>query len=285
MNSLPTIARYTVNGALDTSFGRFGLTQLHCTANDELGGDSFAVVIQSDRKIAALTFFAQHMGACRLNPDGTPDLSFNGSGQYFETRSSCAFDIAIQRIGSEERILISGNIDGGPSSYQKAVLMRFTGLGRPDPDFGRSGYVIGDYRPYNDGYTQAAIDASNRILVCWGADDHSGIIGTNGLARHDPDGSLDPTFGRNGILTPIPGGEAWEVEIEPGSPEKILVAGLMESFGAVWRLTAGGTLDATFGSSGIRTMDFGGAGAKALVLQSDGKFVILANGCLVRYWM
>lgn len=284
MNTLPTIARYTVNGALDTSFGRSGVTQLHCAADGELGGDSYAVVVQSDGKIAALTFFAQHMGVCRLNPDGTPDLSFNGSGQYFEPRSSCAFDIAIQRVGSEERILISGNIDGGPSSYQKAVLMRFTGLGRPDPDFGRSGYVIGDYRPYDDGYSQTAIDASNRILVCWGADDQSGFAGTNGLARHDPDGSLDPTFGSGGILTPIPGGDAWEVKIEPGPPEQILVAGLMESSAAVWRLTAGGTLDATFGSNGIRTMDFGGAGARALVLLSTRTFVVLADGCLVRYW-
>lgn len=284
MNTLPTIGRFNVDGSLDTTFGTSGWTQIRCLADNRIGGDSFAVTVQADGKIAALTFFAAHLGVCRLNPNGMLDTTFNGSGRYFETRRSCAFDIATQWIDGEERILISGNIDGSSSSYSKALLMRFTAAGSHDQSFGESGYVTGDYRPYRDGYAQMAVDSSNRIIVCWDADDFDNWEQPSGLVRHSPDGSLDASFGTNGMLIPLPGGAAWDVRTEPGTPLKILAGGLAESFMAVWRLTEAGVLDATFSTSGMSTTGTGGAGAKSLVLQSDGKFVALADGYLVRYW-
>lgn len=285
MNTLPTIARYNTDGSIDTTFGTSGLVQIRCLVDSRIGGDSFAVVVQSDLKIAALTYFAAHLGVCRLNPNGTLDTSFNGSGRYFETRRSCAFGIATQWIDSEERIVVSGNIDGSPSSLQKAVLIRFTGSGALDPSFGEAGYAIGDHAPSNDGYGRMAIDGSNRIVVTWLGDDFNLNMEYYAIMRHLSDGSLDVGFGDGGKVISQPTGAASLVEIQPGEIEKILAAGDFEGYHAFWRYLVSGTADMTFGSSGWVTTELEGpGGVAAMAQQSDSKFVVAAGTRLYRYW-
>lgn len=286
-SALPTVARYNANGTLDTTFGTAGLTQVRCPIDNRYTGDSYAVVVQSDLKIAALTFFYGHLGVFRLNPNGTLDASFNGSGCYYETRPSCAFAIATQWVDSEERIVVSGNIDGRtgvPGAYSKGVLMRFTGAGAHDQSFGDGGYVIGDFRPYNDGFGRMGIDSFNRIAVGWQAEDNVTYAETNGIIRYNVDGSLDPSFGAGGIIIPTSTGGAGVVRIEPGADEKILGAGIWEGLLAAWRFVDSGLADSTFGVNGWITTESGGAMAQDVVLLPDGKFAVLAGSYVMRFW-
>src|SRR5262245_35167870 len=89
-------------------------------------------------------------------------------------------------------------------------------------------------------------------------------------------GDLDPTFGIRGVvaLGRGPGNHiAGDVLVQPDG--RIVVAAILDSTFAVFRLEPDGTLDATFGDGGITLVpEFGGEGhPTALVRQPDGKLV------------
>jgi uncharacterized delta-60 repeat protein len=104
------------------------------------------------------------------------------------------------------------------------------------------------------------------------------------LARYNSNGALDPSFGIGGRVTTdfSPNDFANALVIQPDG--KIVVAGTSDvSRGhgfALVRYKSNGTLDASFGTAGITTTDFGlldqgfsSAYADALALQPDGGFV------------
>jgi uncharacterized delta-60 repeat protein len=147
-----------------------------------------------------------------------------------------------------------------------------------------------------------AVDREGRILVA-GSDSppavNSPFLGLEGalLARFNPDGSLDQTFGFHGVVTSVfdvagsnvfvPGGEsANAVAVRPDG--KIVVAGsavdpesLDPSF-AVAQFNPDGSPDLKFGSHGMALWSsadgFGGTlTPTALVLQTDGDIVMAGN--------
>ena len=102
------------------------------------------------------------------------------------------------------------------------------------------------------------------------------------VARYNPDGSLDTTFGNGGtVTTDFLGAEddAFSVLIQPDG--KIVAVGSANSpvdfydFAAA-RYLPNGTLDTTFGSAGRMRVDFGNQDmdiASDAALQADGKIV------------
>ncbi|MGH8573797.1 MAG: delta-60 repeat domain-containing protein, partial [Gammaproteobacteria bacterium] len=110
------------------------------------------------------------------------------------------------------------------------------------------------------------------------------------LARYNPDGSLDRSFGGDGRVCPNFGVQSAATALVLQPDGKLVAAGsAAESFlittpGAVpasdvllARFNPNGSLDASFGAGGIVQTDFGrGEIATALVLQPDGKLVTVA---------
>lgn len=94
------------------------------------------------------------------------------------------------------------------------------------------------------------------------------------LARFDPNGTLDRSFGSDGKVSG-PTGTALAVVPQPDG--KLLAAGVIEGgVMAVLRYTPSGSLDSTFGSGGIATGPLGTA--HGLELQPDGKIVLGGSG-------
>jgi len=100
--------------------------------------------------------------------------------------------------------------------------------------------------------------------------------------------ALDPDFGSGGtIVLPVSPGsnadEAYAVVLD--GEDRILVAGyssVPHQRMAVVRLDAGGTLDPSFGGSGIVTLDVGvRARAQAIALDGEGRIVVAGFGVLV----
>jgi len=90
-------------------------------------------------------------------------------------------------------------------------------------------------------------------------------------------GSLDFSFGSGGRVE-IPNSSSFfftAIAVQPDG--KIVVAGSFtptHDF-AVVRVTAAGALDATFGSAGLQTIDFGDVDSgEAILVQPDGKIVV-----------
>src|SRR5262249_19285229 len=144
---------------------------------------------------------------------------------------------------------------------------------------------ITDFYGNYDAATSLALQADGKIVAA-GLAYHAGPVSSSdfALARYNPDGSLDPSFGAAGKLTSDFFGN-WDqangVAIQPDG--KIVAAGTAGHTTssstldfALARYNPDGSLDPTFGSSGKQTTDFFGNqdSAFGLVIQPDGKIVL-----------
>ena len=132
--------------------------------------------------------------------------------------------------------------------------------------------------------TECIIEGAMRSLAPWTRLLCSLLftLGLAGLASAAP-GDLDATFGSGGkVITDLgtTDDDAFAIALQPDG--KIVVAGGFGSFGnlarrfVILRYDAGGGLDATFGSAGKVTGNFGGEDeeARQLVLQPDGRILV-----------
>lgn len=146
--------------------------------------------------------------------------------------------------------------------------------GMLDPSFGSSGVVTTAL-----GTSAAAeglvLQSDGKIVAVGGAGMQSGGSYSDdfALARYNPDGSLDGSFGSGGLVQ-APTGTALAAALQPDG--KIVAGGTLyfNQF-RVARYNTDGTLDAGFGSGGVVTTQVGTSGDDfaALLLQPDGKLV------------
>jgi len=138
-----------------------------------------------------------------------------------------------------------------------------------DPTFGENGMVTTDFGPDGDGANAIAIQPNGKIVAAGEA-----AYGAEfGLARYNPDGTLDVTFGDAGrVTTDIPPSGAYAMAIQPDG--KIVAAGGGRRFALV-RYRPHGTLDPTFDGDGVVTTNFHPEYdvAFAVAIQADGKIV------------
>lgn len=101
-----------------------------------------------------------------------------------------------------------------------------------------------------------------------------------GLINYAQQGELDQTFGTNGIINFTNFINPNKMTFQPDG--KILLLGnQLNLFEKIIRFNLDGTLDQTFGTSGIATVTNGPG--KSIDLQSDGKIVISAGGSAYRF--
>jgi len=148
-----------------------------------------------------------------------------------------------------------------------------------DSSFGTNGKVTTDFGGAGAAARTVAVQADGKILA-------AGVAVFNGvadfaLARYNSDGTLDAGFGTGNIVTTafdFPGSFDRVFTVVQQPDGKFVAVGstvinLFANF-ALARFNADGTLDASFGTSGIVTTGFGvSAEATSAVVQSDGKIV------------
>lgn len=146
--------------------------------------------------------------------------------------------------------------------------------GSLDMSFGNNGKVITPFENSTSDFAYAAAIQSDGKIVSVGG--ISGFL----LARHNPDGSLDKTFGEGGKVVTrfnnFPSDRALAVAIQADG--KILAAGAtLTNFYdiAIARYNTDGTLDNSFGNGGKVTTAIGTSDdfARAIAVQSDGKII------------
>jgi uncharacterized delta-60 repeat protein len=126
-----------------------------------------------------------------------------------------------------------------------------------DTSFGDDGQLTTDF-PIGSFATAVAVQADGKIVAV-GAAAGASIDGEFAIARYEPDGDLDETFGDGGtVVTPIAGGngdEARSVAIQENG--RIVVAGT-DSWRkwALVRSRGDGMLDDSFGDGGIVRTNF-----------------------------
>ncbi len=158
----------------------------------------------------------------------------------------------------------------------------FAADGDLDPTFNGTGIVTTNNASFEIA-NDLAIQPDGKIVVAGRAGTSSFFDGTLldfQIARYNPDGSLDTTFGTGGIVTTdIEELDTLEA-VALQADGRIVVTGATRPIGSAHELTivrynADGSLDPTFGSGGIVTAgSFGIVPAEDLVIQPDGRIVV-----------
>lgn len=222
----------------------------------------------------------------RYNPDGSLDSSFDYDGLVitdFGSRDEAAASVAIQMDG---KIVVAGY------SNRDFVVARYTSKGGLDLTFGNNGMTTTDFNNASDWIASIALQPDGKIIAVGLA----GVPASSGdadfaLARYNPDGSLDSSFGPKGqgfFTTDFAADfdAAQDVALQPDG--KIVVVGRAVAGKATWldfgiaRYNSDGTLDTTFGErgNGLVTTDFGTYYgfmrdfAGSVIIQSDGKILV-----------
>jgi uncharacterized delta-60 repeat protein len=265
------VARYKPNGSLDPTFSGDGKQ----TTN--FGGTASAVAIQRDGKIVVAGYAGgRGFALARYNPNGSLDRSFSSDGKQTTDSGQVAYAVAIQPDG---KIVVVGR--GGVEGSNFA-LARYDPNGSLDTSFSGNGRQQTNFGGY-DGARGVALQGDGKIVAVGFAS----LGGDFGLARYNPNGSLDTSFSGNGRQTTDFGGStdgASGVAIEGDG--KIVVVGCAcpddpnaRDF-ALARYNPNGLLDTSFSGDGKETTDFGASEdiAGALALQTDGNIVAVGGG-------
>jgi uncharacterized delta-60 repeat protein len=237
------IGRLNADGTVDATFNPG--TNSHVFA-------VFSLALQADRKILVGGNFWELGGQSRpsigrLNPDGTPDPTFNpGAG-------GAVYSLAVQADG---KILVGGNFTtlGGLSR---------TNIGRLNAD----GTVDATFNPGANNFVYSlALQADGKILV-------GGVFSTLGgqsrsnIGRLNADGTVDAAFNPGSIWA-----SSCVNSLALQADGKILVGGQFTMLGGqnrsnIGRLNADGTVDATFNPGADNAVN-------SLALQADRKILV-----------
>jgi uncharacterized delta-60 repeat protein len=275
------VARFNVDGSLDTSFGVGGVYEW--PQNDLIRAN--AVAIQADGKIvvAGKVFFyinpvdyVDRFAVARLGSNGLPDTAFGGFGtgvaQTDVEDNDEAYDVVVQRDG---KIVAAGSaLIGVIFDDTDFVIARFNENGSLDGGFGDGGVAELDFG-YSEGASAVAIDYSGNFstnprygfIVAAGSLGFDDGLSRFAVARLGTNGGLDHSFDGNGMLTtsfPGSGDHAGASGVTVQSSGNIVVCG--QAYGsdlsdfAMARYLVNGALDTSFGGNGTGTVrtDFGG---------------------------
>jgi len=221
----------------------------------------------------------------RFNPDGSADLTMNGTAwrtDRFDAISSGIHNAILPLNGGRFYAVGSSgsNINGGAYGIG---IMRYMEDGSLDPNYSGDGKTWSNLGggPYQPNVHSALLIADSSVLIVASAAAFFGEPRQLILVRFDMDGNLDPDFGTNGIvLTDILSYEGATLHRAFLLADGKILVGATGATAAEQFITArfmpDGTLDASYGTNGISAMDPGPVGELAFGLD------VLADGSSIQ---
>lgn len=279
-----TLTRFNGDGSIDNSFGTNGaLVNTMCSVFINGGYYPYSMAIQSDNKIVIMGLqqnntYPNAYWVVRLLPNGDLDQSFNGNGYLdlsFGTVQDRGRCIALQPDG---KILVGGNTGDTAEFFSVA---RVNSNGTLDTTFGVNGLARTAFSALESTPNSIAVQTDGKIVL-------AGYTITSyaqdfALSRFNSNGTIDTTFGNNGkVITTVDFTDSDAISkilIEPDG--KITAVGdtsfTNNPYTAMTRYLSDGSLDNTFGVSGIvLASNIMGTGP-IFDRQIDGKYVIVGG--------
>jgi uncharacterized delta-60 repeat protein len=211
----------------------------------------------------------QGVAVIRYNADGSLDSSFGSGGISKVFVSSNPPDSTVDGgIDSNGNTVALVYVNGN------AVVARFTHAGLLDTTFNSVGYTS----PISLDPHAMVIQPDAKILIAGLAYGRKTV--TTEVIRLNSDGSLDTTFGTNGLSTVSALSAPFAITLQSvNSQLSILVGGQTGAgdFGIV-RMNLSGMADSTFGASGLATTSLCGFGGRIDTLAVDSVKNILVGG-------
>ncbi|NER27984.1 MAG: DUF4347 domain-containing protein [Symploca sp. SIO1C4] len=310
------LVRYNSDGSLDSSFDSNGIVTTDIAGDDE-GVNSTNIALQQDGKIvlAGTTLVARDedfpwrtdgdFALVRYNSDGSLDSSFGENGIVttdIAGKLQSGNDVVLQPDG---KIIVVGS--SANDSGEDFALVRYNSDGSLDNSFGENGISLTNIANTSNRFGSSILQADGKIVVVGTAKTDSGR--DFAVVRYNSDGSLDNSFGTDGIVTTnlaainpgisntISSSSSWAGNVALQLDGKIVVVGttstlLLDPDGeplfdpslsglALVRYNSDGSVDSGFGDNGIvitNTAHDGYSIETNVALQSDGKIVLAAGG-------
>lgn len=194
-------------GDLDPSFGTGGIAVT--TNNGPAPADA---ILQPDGKIVVIAGFdndptaTEAFGVLRYSGNGSLDPSFGTGGRAktaFTNFINSPNDEAIQPDG---KIVVAGETESADGTLSEFAVARFNPNGTLDRGFGVGGQVTTNFVGVQPGgvrnpATSVLVQADGKILVGGSASQCARCGTRTALARYNPDGSPDSTFGTGGQVS------------------------------------------------------------------------------------
>jgi uncharacterized delta-60 repeat protein len=285
-----TLVRHKPNGRLDRSFGAGGVATTEFPREEgHVAWYASSVAMDSRRRIVVAgskcyyedsdhyDLIRCEIALGRYQPNGTQDGSFGVGGLVTTEIGSSSFGTSVA-VDNHDRIVVAGSGGGD------FALARYEPNGNLDPSFGAGGEVTTHFG--SDSFANSvAIDSQGRIVAAGTSDSYRRFA----LARYNPDGSLDASFGAGGqVRTDFHRAAfASSVAVRPGG--RIVVAGGSNGRFALARYRSNGGLDRSFSRNGMVTTRFGDrpgdrATAQSVAIDSRRRIVAAGGGFkLARY--
>jgi len=200
----PIKVAYADPGDLDTTFSSDGKVITAIGSGSDYGQ---AIAVQSDGKIVVAGYSSNgsnnDFALVRYNSDGSLDTSFDTDG-IVTTAVGSTYDVGqAVAVQSDGKIVVAGYSVPTGSYYYKVVVLRYTTTGSLDTGFDDDGIVttsIGNQASSQDYGHAVAIQSDGKIVVAG-----TGYFGLThedfAVVRYSSDGSLDTSFGGDGIVT------------------------------------------------------------------------------------
>jgi uncharacterized delta-60 repeat protein len=283
------IARIGADGQVDTTFGTGGIARPNTNSGSTVlsqsdGGIAFDPI--SGRVfVAAMGAGAGGWSVVSLTADGQPVNGWGTQGWADPLpspggpgtpRGSSSPQLAVDGAG---RPIVAGPVSKfGPGPID-VTLVRLTTTGAVDPSFGTGGTTIVPTGQRPDNFQpivrSVVIDGAGRIVVAgWSA------TGVAFVARLDPNGILDPTFGSGGVVMLDRTGSCVNDAATDALDRIVLlcqapVSGIATP--VLRRLDASGAVDRTFGADGVGAIPrrvTSNAVGRSLAITAQGEIVV-----------
>jgi len=277
-------ARYLVSGALDPTFGTGGLVTVDFFEPPPAFGSgdiAESVLLQPDGRLVlvggtsysppATSLFA----LARLQPDGSLDPSFGVGGRVTTSvgGQSAASAGVLQPDG---RIVAVG--DGGLGGSGTLAAARYTINGTLDPTFGTGGILLLSQFPGQFTVHDLALQPDGKLVIAgrkWNATYDFMLV------RLLPDGTPDPTFDGDGLVTSDFGAYETGASVIVLADGRIILGGYREQGSAadfaLVRYLPNGAVDTTFGNGGLVLADSGAAEIADHLIQLPNGNLLLAG--------
>jgi uncharacterized delta-60 repeat protein len=269
----PFVVRFAVvalriDGTLDPTFGVGGRAIVSVPGYSQcyLTG----IALQSDGKLvgsgSCVVDDQGYFALIRFLSNGQVDPTFGDAGIVVEQATGPGGLEAIA-IDNLDRIVVTGQSWDPDQLETSFATLRYLGNGTRDASFGAGGLAVEPFHNGADLVRDLALQADGRIVVTGDA----GAFGSTksfAVVRYNVDGTLDPTFGTNGVSSPF-GVPSRPNDVTLDQAGRAVVSGVTNGQTGIARLD-NGQLDLSFNGSG--TVTYVNAGSPTVPARQDDSF-------------
>lgn len=223
------------------------------------------------------------VAVARYTEAGPLDQVFGVNGVVENSfRTTARTDLATSMVLQPDgKLAVAGtSADGTNIDF---VLARYDETGHLDPGFGDGGKVFTDFHGAEEAHPKVVRQPDGKLVLAGISGLQSSNANTLALVRYLPNGELDPAFGTGGkVEVPVSRAGRFPSVVIQKDGRLVVLFTIVEAghYRAVlYRFTASGALDVTFGSGGQQKLwpqdaleSLGGD----LIAQPDGTMLVLA---------